>query len=174
MMMMVMMMKCVCLGITTALVKWTVTLWLASISWKCWTWRTIDSDVSPTLHYPLSCRLCSVCMHPAFTCSWTYNTHTHTHTHPFNGPFSGTTRVSRYQKGKINLDFNEARDSERQWHQLDHMQVCTSLQTDNHTSTPPLFFYRRDAPPAAQPTASKHWRHKWIQTIGALQKSAKC
>ena len=24
--------------------------------------------------------------------------HTHTHTHPFNGPFSGTTRVSRYQR----------------------------------------------------------------------------
>ena len=24
----------------------------------------------------------------------------HTHTHPFNGPFSGTTRVSRYQKRK--------------------------------------------------------------------------
>ena len=23
-----------------------------------------------------------------------------THTHPFNGPFSGTTEVSRYQKGK--------------------------------------------------------------------------
>ena len=23
-----------------------------------------------------------------------------THTHPFNGPFSGTTRVSRYQKGE--------------------------------------------------------------------------
>jgi len=27
------------------------------------------------------------------------------------GPFSGTTRVSRYQKGKSNLDFTEARDS---------------------------------------------------------------
>jgi len=27
-------------------------------------------------------------------------THTHTHTHPFNGPLSGTTRVSRYQNGK--------------------------------------------------------------------------
>ena len=26
----------------------------------------------------------------------------HTHTHPFNGPFSGTTQVSRYQKGNIN------------------------------------------------------------------------
>ena len=45
------------------------------------------------------------------------------HTH--NGPFSRTTRVSRYQKGKTNLDFTEARDSEWQWHQLGHMQVCT-------------------------------------------------
>jgi len=30
------------------------------------------------------------------------------HTHPFNGPLSGTTQVSRYQKGKTNLDFTEA------------------------------------------------------------------
>ena len=29
-----------------------------------------------------------------------------------------------------------------QWHQLDHMQtICTSLQTDNHASTPPLSFF---------------------------------
>jgi len=33
-------------------------------------------------------------------------------THPFNGPLSGTTQVSRYQEGKTNLDFTEARDSE--------------------------------------------------------------
>jgi len=33
-----------------------------------------------------------------------------THTHLFNGLFSGTTQVSRYQKGKTNLDFTEARD----------------------------------------------------------------
>jgi len=77
-------------------------------------------------------------------------------THPFNGPLSGTTQVSRYQEGKTNLDFTEARDSEWQWHQLGHMQICTSLQTNNHTSTPPLSFYRSDALPAAQPTASKH------------------
>jgi len=64
--------------------------------------------------------------------------------------------VSRYQKGKTNLDFTEARDSEWQWHQLDNMQVGTSLQTDNHTITPPLIFYRPDALPAAQPTASEH------------------
>jgi len=36
------------------------------------------------------------------------------HTHPFNGPFSGTAQVSRYQKGNTNLDFTEARDSEWQ------------------------------------------------------------
>jgi len=76
--------------------------------------------------------------------------------HPFNGPLSRTTWVSRYQKGKTNLDFTEARDSEFQWHQLSHMQVCTSLQTDNHASTPQLSFYRPYALPAAQPTASKH------------------
>jgi len=63
----------------------------------------------------------------------------HTHTHPFNGPLSWTTCVSRYQKGKTDLDFTEARDNKWQWHQLGHMQVCTLLQTDNHTSTPPLF-----------------------------------
>jgi len=61
-----------------------------------------------------------------------------THTQPFRGPLSGTTQVSRHQKGKTNLDFTEARDSEWQWHQLGHMQVCTALQTDNHASTPSL------------------------------------
>ena len=55
--------------------------------------------------------------------SLTIHTHTHTHTHTFNGPFSGTTQVSRYQKGKTNLDFTEARDSEWQWHQLGHMRL---------------------------------------------------
>jgi len=64
-----------------------------------------------------------------------------THTHPFNGPLSGTTRVSRYQKGKTSLDFTEARDSELQWRQLGHKPVCTSLQIDDHTSTPPLSFF---------------------------------
>ena len=79
-----------------------------------------------------------------------------THT-PFNGHLSRTTCVSRYQKSKTNLDFTEARDSDWQWHQLGHMQVCTLLQTDNHANTPPLsFFYRLNALPAAQPTVSKH------------------
>jgi len=49
--------------------------------------------------------------------------------------------VGQYQKGKTNLDFTEVRDSEWQWHQLGHMQVCTSLQTDNHISTSALKFF---------------------------------
>ena len=65
---------------------------------------------------------------------------------PFNGLFSRTTWVSRYQKGNTNLDFSGARDSEWQWHQLGHMQVCTSLQIDNHASTPPLSFLQAGCP----------------------------
>ena len=79
------------------------------------------------------------------------STHTHTHTHTFNGPLSGTVRVSQYQKGETNLDFTEARDSEWQWHQLGHMQVCTSLQTDNHASTPPLCYLQAGCP-SCRPT----------------------
>jgi len=62
--------------------------------------------------------------------------------------------VSWYQKGKTNLDFTEVRHSEWLWHQLGRL-VCILLQTDNHASTPALSFYRPDALPAAQPTASK-------------------
>jgi len=78
---------------------------------------------------------------------------TTTQQHPFDGPLSRTTRVSRYRKGKTNLDFTEARDSEWQWHQLGHMQVCTSLQTDNLASTPPLSFLQAGCPSCC-PTSS--------------------
>jgi len=71
----------------------------------------------------------------------------------FNGPLSGTTQVNWYQKGKTNLDFTEARDSEWQWHQLGHMQVCTSLQTDNHANTLPLSFLQARCP-SCHPTNS--------------------
>ena len=74
-------------------------------------------------------------------------------THTFNGPFSRTTRVGRYQKGKTKLDFTEARDSEWQWLQLGHMQVCTSFQTDNHAITSPLRFLQAGCP-SCRPTNS--------------------
>jgi len=51
-----------------------------------------------------------------------------THTHPFNGPLSGTTWVSWYQRGKINL-------------------------ADNHASTPPLSFLQAGYP-SCRPTNS--------------------
>jgi len=82
--------------------------------------------------------------------------HKHTRLHPFNGPFSGITQVSRYQKGKTNLDFTETRDSEWQWHQLGHMQVCTSLQTDNHASTSPLSLNNRSRVPSLA-VSQKEW-----------------
>ena len=60
---------------------------------------------------------------------------------------------SRYEKGKTNLDFIEARDSDWQWHQLGHMQVCTFLQTDNHASAPPVSFLQAGCP-SCRPTNS--------------------
>ena len=97
--------------------------------------------------------------------------HTHTHTHtrltalcPGLPGWAGTRKV------KPNLDFTEARDSEWQWHQLGHMQVCTSLQTDNHASTQPLSFYRPNALPAAQPTVCAVYQHKFLKhMLGAWQ-----
>jgi len=59
--------------------------------------------------------------------------------------------VSRYQKNKTSLDFTEARDSEWQWHQLGHVQVCASLHADNHVSTPPLSFLQAGCP-SCRPT----------------------
>jgi len=59
--------------------------------------------------------------------------------------------VSQYQKGKIKLDFTEARGSEWQCHQLGHMQVCILLQTDNHASNPTTLFLQAGCP-SCRPT----------------------
>jgi len=71
-------------------------------------------------------------------------------THTFNGPFSGTTRVSRYQKGKTNLDFTEARDSGSGIKSAPRSRQIT-MPAPHHSS-----FYRPDALPATQPTASNN------------------
>jgi len=47
--------------------------------------------------------------------------------HPFNGLFSKTTWVSRYQKGKTTWDLG------MQWRQLVHMQTVCSRQTTTPT-----------------------------------------
>jgi len=53
-----------------------------------------------------------------------------------------------------------ARDIEWQWHQLSHMQICTSPQTDNHASTPPLSFLQAGRP-SSRPTNN----NKALKTI---------
>jgi len=92
------------------------------------------------------------------------------HALPFNGPFPGlpTTQVSRYQKGKTNLDFTEARGSEWQWHQLGHMQICTSLQTDNHSSTPPLSFLQAGCPSCLPTNSVKALKAKVSKQVSNL------
>jgi len=84
--------------------------------------------------------------------------------------------VSQYQKDKTNLDFTEARDSQWQWHQLGHMQVCTSLQTDNHASTPPLKFFTDRMPflPPNQQRQSTEGIKKVIYTTTNLKKESGC
>jgi len=83
--------------------------------------------------------------------------------------------VSRYQKGKTNLDFTGARDSERQWYQLGYMQVCTSLQTDNHASTSLFKFFTGRMPflPPNQQCQSTEGRVQATENIGRT-KNAGC
>ena len=82
-----------------------------------------------------------------------------------NGPFSG----------KTNLDFTEARDSELQWHQLGRMQVCTSLQTDNHAGTQSLRFLQAGCPSCHPTNTVKALKEKSMEgkkQIGKLSKQA--
>jgi len=66
--------------------------------------------------------------------------------HPFNGPFSRTTCVSWYQKGKSGLDLNEARDDGVLRYNGTSWNICKQSaprQTDNHTNTSSLSFTGR-------------------------------
>ena len=59
--------------------------------------------------------------------------HTHTHTHTFNGPMSGTTRVSAYQKGKpmwILLKQETASGSGNSW------TICKSAPRSRQITMP--------------------------------------
>jgi len=92
-----------------------------------------------------------------------------------NGPFSRSTQVSQYQNGKTNLDFTEAKESEWQWHQLGHVQVCMSLQTDNHASILPITFLQAGCPSfgpnnsikalKAYPTAYIHCKYTYFTLL---------
>ena len=82
----------------------------------------------------------------------------------FNGPFFGTAQVSRYQKGKpiwILLKQETVSDSGSSW------AVCKSAPCSRQITMPAphhSVFYRLDALPAAQSTASKH-RRQFISNV---------
>ena len=128
-----------------------------------------SSITRPTVHILLDCKrelytklvARSLCVHITSTvCS-------HIHTYRLTALFPGTTRVSRYQKGKTDLDFTEARDSEWQWHQLGHMQVSTSLQANNHASTPLLSFFTGRMPFLSPNQQRQSTQYSKISTTGA-------
>jgi len=87
------------------------------------------------------------------------------HTHPFNSPLSGTTRVSRYQKVKsiwILLKQETVSGGGISW------AVCKYAPRSRQITTPAphhSVFYRPGALPAAQPTASKHWRPGFLMPL---------
>ena len=86
----------------------------------------------------------------AVTVAYT-RTHARTHVRTYvYWPFVQDYPGEPVPEGKTNLDFTEARDSEWQWHQLSHMQVCTLLQTENHAITSPLSFLQPFLPPSQQ------------------------
>ena len=92
--------------------------------------------------------------HVAVTGVYRHN-NTHTHTHPFNGPFPGLPRWAGTRKVKpiwILLKQETVSGSGIIW------AVCKSAPHSRQTTTPVphhSVFYRPDALPAAEPTASK-------------------
>jgi len=60
--------------------------------------------------------------------------------------WAGTRKVNQ-------SEFHWSNDSEWQWHQLGHMQICIPPQTNNYASTPPLSFLQTGCP-SCHPTNS--------------------
>ena len=84
------------------------------------------------------------------------------YTHPFNGPFPGLPRWACTRKVKpiwILLKQETVSGSGISW----AICNCTSLQTENHTSTPPLSFLQAGCP-SCRPTNS-------VKALKALKKT---
>ena len=123
-------------------------------------WHRLFSQISgpPQLHLSYFAYTGYRLSHASNTNWQLTHTQRETHTHPFNGPLSGTTRVSRYQKGKpiwILLKQETVSGSGISWANSKSAPRSRQITTPApHRSV----FYRPDALPAAQPTASKHWQ----------------
>ena len=95
---------------------------------------------------------------------------THTHAHPFNGSFPGLPRWASTRKVKPNwilLKQDTVSGSGISW------GIRKSAPRSRQITMPAphhSVFYRPDALPVAQPTASKHWRHCSCQKTQEKQK----
>ena len=93
---------------------------------------------------------------------------THTHTHPFNSLFSGLPRWAGTRKETpiwILQKQETVSGSGIRW------AICKSAPRSSQITTPVphhSIFYRPDALPVAQPTASKHWRHSTFYLLTYL------
>ena len=74
------------------------------------------------------------------------------------------SNVTKKLRSNLPKKLWEARDSEWQWHQLGHMQVCTSLQRNNHTSNPPLSFLETGCPSCHPTNSVKALKAYWLQS----------
>jgi len=142
-------------------------------NWYCELLLTVEQQMAPG---PLLRRLAlmvrdityrSMLLHGRGTRSWTlsiwvravyllllfnYITHTHTHTR-LTDLCPGLPRWAGTREVKPIWILLKQIDGEWHWHQLGYMQLCTSLQTDNNASTPPLSFLQAGCP-SCRPTNS--------------------
>jgi len=94
--------------------------------------------------------------------SWPAHTHTHT---PFNGPFSGTTRVSRYQKGKPNwilLKQETVSGSGISW------AICKSAPSSRQTTTTAPHHSVFTGRMPFLPPSQQHTHRKWPKYRGEM------
>ena len=127
-------------------------LWQAMLLWQ--RRRTVHDYHNNAVHFSLSCALYFITA--VLTCSQIlFYTHTHTHlTALFPGlpAWAGTRKVKPIW---ISLKQETVSGSGISW------AICKSAPCSRQLTTPAphhSVFYRLDALPAAQPTASKHWR----------------
>jgi len=62
------------------------------------------------------------------------------------------------QRGKLTVENRKSREKKRICSEVREIRGVSPGEemADNHTTTPPLSFYKPDALPATQPTVSKH------------------
>ena len=87
--------------------------------------------------------------------------HTHTHTR-LTALFPGLPRSAGTRKAKSIWILLNQETVSGNGNQLDHMQVCTSLQRDNHASTPPLSFLQAGCPSCRPTNSVKALKAVWL------------